>query len=34
VLAEAGNSVIKRSPDFNHYLSRGRLWIARLQELR
>jgi hypothetical protein len=34
VLAEAGNSVVKRSPDCNHFLSRGRLRIARLQELR
>jgi hypothetical protein len=33
VLAEAGNPVVTRSPDCNHFLSRLRLWIARLQEL-
>jgi hypothetical protein len=34
VLAEAGNPVVTRSPDCNHFLSRRRLRIARLQELR
>jgi hypothetical protein len=34
VLAKAGNPVVTRSPDCNHFLSRRRLRIARLQELR
>jgi hypothetical protein len=32
VLAEAGNTIVKRSPDCNHFLSRGRFRIAQLHD--
>jgi hypothetical protein len=34
VLAEASNSVGKKSPCFNHLESRGRLWNAQVQVVR
>ena len=34
MLVEAGKSIVKRNPNCNHFLSKGRLRIARLWELR